>query len=163
MWSCDTRSLVSSRTQDRFDEPNCERLGGSKHYFFLIRGIVQLSPDLEDFRLWLEGLRSHLSNGFASKAMYAECIQRGVGFASELAPFDEETLGGQIWHVAYKESLKGSTYAAILSYLRFRLRLMRPELTSTLNRYRSLPLGRFIRDMYTHPCTYFGGKHHRKR
>ena len=76
-----------------------EDLGVLKHVFFYTGPAIEVSPPFEDFREWLRALRYSFSEGFA--AMYARrrrIVRQELNGnpAGEVAPFDDETLGGYI-------------------------------------------------------------------
>ena len=93
--------------QDWFNQSSYKALSSFKHSF--LRGLkpLDLSPTFVGFRGWLVSLRTVFRQGLRSKEIYHEDHNPEVqmsedyqdeGSENEVAPFDDETLGG---HVCY--------------------------------------------------------------
>ena len=98
---------------DWFNEPNYAKLGMFKAFFFSHNRTVDLSPDFEDFRPWLQDLLLSFSEGFKRKLVNEEQALpewrkkqagRSMGQPKPTpVPFDEETLGGYVNYSAIIE------------------------------------------------------------
>jgi len=77
--------------QKWFNGQDYDTLGSFKESFFTRMKAIKLSPAFEDIRPWLEELQYCFSEGFELKHGHARRKRR-----AELAPFDDETLGGNI-------------------------------------------------------------------
>ena len=101
-------------------EQNYNVLGLHKHSFLRNFKDLELSPCFEDFRPWLEVLQSQFAEGFLSKSIHrGNQLRQQWGGGGELAPFDDETLGGHISYSSLIEpvrQLKGGLEGLIIRY-----------------------------------------------
>ena len=108
--------------QDWFDEQNYTQLGDLKCAFFRHAGLVELSTCFEDFYLWLLLVHRQFMIGFQAQARHAMDLQMQQCFGSsaeEIAPFDDETLGGTICYSSFVEPvrrLRGELEGLVIRY-----------------------------------------------
>ena len=108
-----------------FGQPTYEALAHYKRGFFSVRAYLDLSPDFEDFRSWLMGLRRSFRRGIRARETYedeSDALQENEsdGAEDEATPkFDYETLGG---HISYStlinpvRKLQGKLRGLIIRY-----------------------------------------------
>ena len=106
-----------------FGQPSYETLSALKHAFFSKRRSLDLSPDFEDFRDWLEDLRLSFRLGINAKEtheIYSTALRQRQGDRSGVAPeFDDETLGGHVNYSALIDPvcrLNGELEGLIIRY-----------------------------------------------
>ena len=86
--------------QNWFGEPTYDTLADHKHRFFSKLQDLDLSPDFEDFREWLEELRLSFRLGIHAKENYEDALmalqsrRRGGSEGGVTRKFDYETLDG---------------------------------------------------------------------
>jgi len=101
--------------EDWFNETHYDVLGLRKTAFLLKTQPIILSPDFEDFRLWLEDLQQCFSTGLRIRLVSPNTRMNPILRAvvnSSVTEFDDETLGGCV------------TYATIMARV--------PDLTGEL-------------------------------
>jgi len=104
--------LMRDRTlpyQKWFNQYDYDTLGSLKGSFFTRMKPIELSPDFEDIREWLEHPQYCFSDGFELKYAYKKRKQRAGDAADELTPFDDETLGGNIDYSSLIEPTRSLT------------------------------------------------------
>jgi hypothetical protein len=112
--------------QKWFDQPSYEILASLKQTFFSSLQPLNLSPDFESFRDWLDDLRVSFRFGIRAKETYEDRLitlrhrQSGGGLGVEVTPkFDDETLGGHADYFALIDPvrrLKGELEGLIIRY-----------------------------------------------
>jgi len=105
--------------QDWFEEQNYNALGEHKAAFFTFTKAIELSPAFEDFRAWLKVLRYRFSEGISAKNAHVRRQELLEDSPSELTPFDDETLGGNINYSSFIEPvgrLTGQLKGLIIRY-----------------------------------------------
>ena len=118
------RGLKGLPYQKWFDQPSYETLASLKHTFFSNRKRLNLSPDFEDFRDWLGGLRLAFRLGFRTKETDEDVLitlqhSQDDGSEDEAVEFDDETLGGRVDYSALinpVRRLKGELEGLIIRY-----------------------------------------------
>ena len=108
-----------------FGEPTYKALAHYKHGLFSVREPLDLSPDFEDFREWLEELRLSFRLGIHAKENYEDALmalqsrRRGGSEGGVTRKFDYETLDG---HAEYStlidpvHDLKGELEGLVIRY-----------------------------------------------
>jgi len=108
-----------------FGQPTYKALASFKRDFFSDLGHLDLSPDFEDFRSWLVGLRRSFWRGIRAKETYQVELEalkenQGDGSEDEVTPmFDYETLGGHVHYPALinpVRKLQGKLRGLIVRY-----------------------------------------------
>jgi len=84
--------------QKWFNQCDYDTLGSIKESFFTRMKPIELSPSFEDIRTWLEEVQYLFAEGFELKAGHARRKRR-----IQLAPFDDETLGGNVDYSSFIE------------------------------------------------------------
>ena len=101
-----------------FNQRDYDTLGSLKYTFLLDMHHIELSPDFEDFRPWLEDIQNCFSDGFALQPKNR--APQGWRKAKPAAvQFDDETLGGCLDYAAVLEAvphLKGALEGLIIRY-----------------------------------------------
>ena len=111
--------------QNWFGEPTYDALADHKRTFFSKLQDLDLSPDFEDFREWLEELRLSFRLGIHAKENYEDALmalqsrRRGGSEGGVTRKFDYETLDG---HAEYStlidpaHDLKGELEGLVIRY-----------------------------------------------
>jgi len=93
--------------QEWFNQQDYYTLGSLKYSFLSDEETIELSPDFEDFRPWLEDLQSRFSDGFKLKPNLKKRTRRERGLVkpATTVQFDDETLGGFITYATVLETV----------------------------------------------------------
>ena len=87
--------------QDWFNKQRYHMLGDLKYGFFSDMHLIELSPDFEDFRLWLEDIQNCFSEGFKLQPIPRKRpLKEWQKAKPATVQFDDETLGGCIDYAA---------------------------------------------------------------
>ena len=106
-----------------FDQPSYEALARFKQAFLSGFGDLDLSPDFEGFRDWLDDLRLAFQVGTQSKRIHQSVLNRwqrdGASGGRVIPTFDDETLAGNIHYSALVDpvrNLKGRLKGLAIRY-----------------------------------------------
>jgi hypothetical protein len=102
-----------------FGQPSHTILAAFKRTLFSSLVPLDLSPDFEDFRGWLEALHMSVQKGFRAKETYEDRFLTDESEDEAATEFDGETLGGHVNYSALIDpvrSLKGELEGLIIRY-----------------------------------------------
>ena len=108
--------------QNWFDEQDYLKLADLKSAFFTRYRRIVLSTCFGDFLPWLLSVKTQFLKGFSAQGEHASELdmQQSLGSsAEEIAPFDDETLGGNICYSSFIEPvrrLRGELEGLVIRY-----------------------------------------------
>ena len=108
--------------QDWFDEQSYIKLGNLKSTFFTHSELIELSACFEVFIPWLFPVQRQFLDGFQAKSRHISDLQAQLYLGrsvDEVAPFDDETLGGNICYSSFIEPvrrLRGELEGLVIRY-----------------------------------------------